>query len=118
MVFIKVFLLDKCHTHQKLFNIHGGPKFGALLIDLNQVFNMKFLVEIEFLAEDHPLIHVHLISRHLHLAEGSPLIVGLFRETFEGHLKIFVVEYFCFVGYLYLLFGLEHMRALEVVLLE
>ena len=82
------------------------------------MFDMKFLVEIEFLAEDHPLVHVHLISRHLHLAEGSPLAVGLFREAFEGHLKIFVVEYFGFVGDLYLLFGFKHVRALEVVLLE
>ena len=77
MKFINIFLLEQGHAHKKLFEVHGGTEFGALLVYLDQMFDMEFLVEIEFFAEDHPLVHIHLVSRHLHLAEGSPLAVCL-----------------------------------------
>ena len=81
------------------------------------MFGMEFFVEIELFAENHPFVHVHLVTRHLYLTEVSVGLVSLTTKTFEHHLQIFVVEDFCFLGDLDLLFCLEHVRATHRVVL-
>ena len=62
MIFIDIFLLKKGHSHQKLFHIHRASKFSSLLINLYEMFDMKFLIEIEFFTKNHPFIKIHFVS--------------------------------------------------------
>lgn len=53
---------------------------------------MKFLQEIELLAEDHPFVQGHLVRLLGKILEHSTGVVALFAEPLECIFKVLVME--------------------------
>jgi hypothetical protein len=84
MKLFDIFLLEQSHSGEKLFKIHGAGKVSSMLVYFSEMLCVKFLGEVEFFAEDHPFVYVHLVCLFEVLAEETFWVVGLFAESLEG----------------------------------
>lgn len=92
VVLLYILLLEEGHRREELLDVHGGGEMGGLLVDLDKVFAVEPVIEIELFTENHPFVKVHLVALLEKLAEHASVVVGLLAKSIESHLQVLVAE--------------------------